>query len=120
MSIQTPDIQLNVNNRKVAAYLASPAGGGPGGAAGGPGFGSARLTQPGQRSLAKVTVMKDDGTREERQVVIGLTSRVNAEVISGLQAGEQVIAGIAQQQATAAPASNNANNRNFRPPFTRF
>jgi carboxymethylenebutenolidase len=30
MSIQTPDIQLNVNDRKVAAYLASPAGGGPG------------------------------------------------------------------------------------------
>jgi hypothetical protein len=30
MSIQTSDIQLNVNDRKVNAYLASPAGGGPG------------------------------------------------------------------------------------------
>jgi membrane fusion protein, macrolide-specific efflux system len=93
------------------------AGGGPG--AGGPGFGSARLTQPGQRSLAKVTVMRDDGTREEREVVIGLTSRVNAEVVSGLAAGEQVIAGIVQPDAgAAAPDSNNRNN--FRPQFMRF
>lgn len=30
MSIQTSEIQLNVNDRKVNAYLASPAGGGPG------------------------------------------------------------------------------------------
>lgn len=88
--------------------------------AGGPGFGTARLTQPGQRSLAKVTVMHDDGTREEREVVIGLTSRVNAEVVSGLEAGDQVIAGIVQPEADAAPTQNGQNN-NFRPPnFMRF
>lgn len=85
--------------------------------AGGPGFGSARLTQPGQRSLAKVTVMRDDGTREEREVVIGLTSRVNAEVVSGLAAGEQVIAGIVQPDAAPAAANN---NRNFRRQFMGF
>lgn len=93
------------------------AGGMPGGA-GGPGFGSARLTQPGQRSLAKVTVLHEDGRREEREVVIGLTSRVNAEVISGLEAGEQVIAGIVQPEAAAQTSNNNGNN--FRPPFMRF
>lgn len=93
------------------------AGGFPGGAPG-RGFGTARLTRPGERSLAKVTVMKDDGTREEREVVIGLTSRVNAEVVSGLAAGEKVVAGIVQNDAPAA--ATNTNNNNFRPQFMRF
>lgn len=91
-----------------------------GAAPGGPGFGSARLTQPGQRSLAKVTVMHDDGRREERQIVVGLTSRVNAEVVSGLQVGEQVIAGIQQSGAGAAANNNNNRNNNFNPRMMRF
>jgi hypothetical protein len=43
-------------------------------------------------------------------VIIGVSSRVNAEVISGLQEGEQVVAGIIQaaavpqQRATAIGA----------------
>lgn len=95
---------------------AREAGGFPGGA-GGPGFGQARLTQPGERSLAKVTVVHDDGTREEREVIIGLTSRVNAEVISGLRPGEQVIAGIAQGGAQGQRPNN---NNNFNPRQVRF
>lgn len=91
-------------------------GGGPAGGAG-PGFGSARITQPGQRSLARVTVVHEDGRREEREVVIGLTSRVNAEVISGLQAGEQVVAGIVQ---SGAPVPNNNTRSNLRPRFMGF
>src|SRR5690606_8427316 len=86
------------------------ASGGAPGAGAGPGFGSARITQPGQRSLARVTVVHEDGRREEREVVIGLTSRVNAEVISGLQAGEQVIAGIVQAGAADAGATNGRTN----------
>lgn len=98
---------------------AREAGGFPGGGGrGGPGFGQARLTQPGERSLARVTVVHDDGTREDREVIIGLTSRVNAEVVSGLRPGEQVIAGIAQGGAQAAPQGNNFNN--FNPRQQRF
>jgi hypothetical protein len=44
--------------------------------------------------------------------MIGVTSRVTAEVISGLTEGEQVVAGIAQ--AAAGPGGqNNNNNQNF-------
>ena len=63
-------------------------------------------TVPARRP-ASVTVMAADGTQQSREVVIGVSSRVSAEVISGLQEGEQVVAGIIQaaavpqQQATA-------------------
>ncbi|WP_288253282.1 efflux RND transporter periplasmic adaptor subunit [uncultured Hydrogenophaga sp.] len=42
---------------------------------------------------AKVKVMKDDGTIEEREVTIGISNRVHAEVLSGLKEGERVVAG---------------------------
>jgi macrolide-specific efflux system membrane fusion protein len=48
---------------------------------------------------ALVTVVNADGTREERQVMVGLTSRVAAEIVSGLREGEQVIAGVVQPDA---------------------
>jgi macrolide-specific efflux system membrane fusion protein len=69
-------------------------GGPPNGARGG-GF-AARGAGP---RPALVTVVKDDGTREERQVMVGLTSRVAAEIVSGLREGEQVIAGVVQPDA---------------------
>lgn len=79
--------------------------------------GAGRRNQGGQlsgdlpaRRPALVRVLKQDGTEEERRVVVGVTSRVNAEVINGLQEGEQVISGIIQA-AAAAPA----NTRGFRP-----
>ncbi|MDP1931825.1 MAG: efflux RND transporter periplasmic adaptor subunit [Gammaproteobacteria bacterium] len=53
------------------------------------------------RRPATVTVVAADGTQQQREVVIGVTSRVSAEVISGLQAGEQVVAGIMQSAASA-------------------
>ena len=60
--------------------------------------------EPGVPRNATVTVVKDDGTREDRNVTIGVTSRVAAEVLSGLTVGEQVVAGIVQAKAPAAPA----------------
>ena len=48
---------------------------------------------------ATVTVVAADGIQQQRDVVIGVSSRVNAEVISGLQAGDQVVAGIVQAAA---------------------
>lgn len=118
-----------------------PPGGFPGGArqgfrpdgAGGPpgaGGGGARFGRPGAGGNpnaprpATVTVVKDDGTEETRQIMVGVTSRVAAEVISGLSVGEKVIAGILEPEGTA-PAGNQNNNGGFRGPgggmpFMRF
>ena len=43
---------------------------------------------------ATVQVVADDGSRETREVTIGVASRITAEVRSGLSDGETVIAGI--------------------------
>jgi macrolide-specific efflux system membrane fusion protein len=48
------------------------------------------------RRMAVTRVLKDDGTEEQRRVVVGVTSRVSAEIISGLTEGDQVVAGIVQ------------------------
>ena len=46
--------------------------------------------------LATVQVQNNDGTITEQEIMVGLTSRVAAEVVTGLQAGDQVIAGVLQ------------------------
>lgn len=40
-----------------------------------------------------VQVVKADGTLEERRIMIGVSDRVNAEVVSGLQEGETIVVG---------------------------
>jgi macrolide-specific efflux system membrane fusion protein len=50
---------------------------------------------------AMVRVMKADGTIEQREVQVGVISRVSAQIVSGLEAGEQVVTG----QAQAVPAA---------------
>src|SRR5690606_40292847 len=62
---------------------------------------------------AIVRVVEEDGTQQEREIVVGVTSRVAAEVISGLQAGERVVAGIIQADADAGAA---ASGQGFGPP----
>ena len=47
-------------------------------------------------SMASIQVQLNDGTLETREIIVGLTSRVSAEVISGLQAGELVVSGVIQ------------------------
>ncbi len=90
----------------------------PGGFGGGNGQGrrgGIASVNPNAPRPATTVVMKADGTREERQVMIGVTSRVSAEVISGLAAGEEVIAGIIQpnQPATAGAPQQNNNRGGF-------
>jgi macrolide-specific efflux system membrane fusion protein len=76
---------------------------------GGSGAAGARTPAPRQ---GKVRVVAPDGTISDREVTIGVTSRVTAEVISGLSEGEQVVAGIVQA-AGPADQRNNGNNNNF-------
>ena len=77
--------------------------GGRGGGRGGAGRGGAAFDQEaGLRPRpASVTVVKDDGTHEVRSVTVGVTDRVNAAILSGLNEGEKVIAGMQTADAGA-------------------
>ena len=58
---------------------------------------------------AMVRVMKPDGTIEQREVRVGVISRVSAQIVSGLEAGEVVVTGQAQP-ASAAKAKAKSND----------
>src|SRR5882672_8248126 len=82
--------------------------GGGGGRRGGRGAGGGgNDAEAGLRPrAATVTVVMDDGSQETRDVMVGVTDRVNAQIISGLEEGEQVIAGqeVTTTRAAARPA----------------
>lgn len=86
--------------------LTFPEAGGFGGG-GRPGGGFAANAQNAGPRPATVTVVNADGSREDRQVMVGVTSRIAAEVVSGLREGEQVIAGIIQPDAEEAATTQN-------------
>lgn len=54
---------------------------------------------------ATVKVVTEQGAMQEREVLIGTSNRVHAEVLSGLQEGERVVVGV-RQPATARRAGN--------------
>jgi macrolide-specific efflux system membrane fusion protein len=56
------------------------------------------------RREARVEVVLPDGQVEERRVVIGVSNRIHAEVISGLAAGEKVVAGVRERNGTRPEA----------------
>jgi len=90
-----------VANQRAGAGRNGGAGRGPG--RGGAGRGAAGADQEaglGPRA-AMVTVVKEDGSREARNVTVGVSDRVNAAVLSGLEEGENVIAGV--QEAPPRP-----------------
>lgn len=63
------------------------------------------LTVPlGAVRNGKVRVLKGDSTIETRAVKLGLQTRVAAEVLAGLQEGEQVIAGARSASPNGSPA----------------
>ncbi|MES3008761.1 MAG: efflux RND transporter periplasmic adaptor subunit [Pseudomonadota bacterium] len=84
-----------------------PPAGANGGRRGRPGAMSGEM--PARRP-ATVRVIGADGIEQERNVVVGISSRVSAEVLSGLVEGEQVVAGILQ---AAAEDQGNNNNQNM-------
>jgi macrolide-specific efflux system membrane fusion protein len=57
---------------------------------------------------AKVKVMAEDGTIEERDVTIGISNRVHAEVLSGLKEGDRVIAGVREPERRATTPQQGA------------
>ncbi|MGP9692433.1 MULTISPECIES: efflux RND transporter periplasmic adaptor subunit [unclassified Psychrobacter] len=60
----------------------------------------ARNQTEGQAKTSKVVrVLNDDGTVEPRTVEVGIDNRVNAQILSGLEEGEQVIIGEASAKA---------------------
>ena len=79
------------------------------------GGGRTAASQPaadGEGSVATVQVKTGDNQFETREVRVGVTSRIAAEVLAGLQEGDQVVAGIIQPSAPAAqPAQRPFNFR---------
>lgn len=61
----------------------------------------------------RVLVVAPDGTIEHRRIVVGVTNRVSAEVLSGLKAGEEVIVGTdgANADSNGAGARDRAHMR---------
>ncbi|MDB5901967.1 MAG: hypothetical protein JWM26_845 [Betaproteobacteria bacterium] len=59
---------------------------------------------------AMVRVVKPDGTLEDREVKVGVMSRVTAQIVSGLEAGEQVVSGSATPRSAAASKGGNSNS----------
>lgn len=47
---------------------------------------------------ALVTVVEEDGSETTQQILVGVSSRVSAEVLAGLEPGDQVVAGLIQRQ----------------------
>lgn len=66
-------------------------------------------TQENTRRPATVEVVKANGAREVRPVVVGVTNRIQAEILEGLSEGEVVVTGI--RQSTANAASSQSQNR---------
>lgn len=98
------------------AYVETPRGEGP--APRMPSGGSEPRAEMGRRAdlqtrieaqprLAKVRVVGANGSIAEREVTVGVTSRVAAEVLSGLTEGEQVVVGI-QEAGQPNGATQNA------------
>ncbi len=59
--------------------------------------GGAAAAETRQRE-ARVKVMLPDGSIEERKIVVGVSNRIHAQVISGLEAGDKVVAGVREPE----------------------
>lgn len=65
---------------------------------------SSALKSPGKDGLYSVRVIGADGGFERRKIKIGLNNKVQAEVLSGLEAGERIVTG----EVNAALVSRNS------------
>lgn len=116
----TPEMRERIEQMRASGGFPGGGGGGfrgggqgqRGGQGAGPGLaGSIALNEPRN---ATVEFVLPDGATEMRKVVVGAMDRVNAQVISGLSEGDQVVAGILQAAVENDDDDNNNNNRNNR------
>ncbi|ABM96674.1 efflux RND transporter periplasmic adaptor subunit [Methylibium petroleiphilum] len=70
--------------------------------------GFATVERPRGTRRSTVKVLTPAGTLEERSVELGVSNRVQVQVLSGLSEGDQVVAGIKQPQQAQAPRSAGA------------
>lgn len=63
-----------------------------------------------REKLFKVMVVDDSGRQIEREVKVGVTNRVSAEVISGLAEGDQVVAGSKSVTSGSGSRANSGAN----------
>lgn len=77
----------------------------------GRGWGQRRAQGNGEntRRPATVEVVKANGSREVRPVVVGVTNRIQAEILEGLNEGDVVVTGV--RQSAAASSSSPSQNR---------
>ena len=68
-----------------------------------------------RRAIVKVAPAADSTTVVEREVTVGVASRVNAEILSGLNEGERIVAGIKVPEAPRAAAQTKAATPAFGP-----
>lgn len=102
--------------RSAAAGEGQAARGAPGGNAQGPrgmrqggaGMGGGRPAGP---RTATVMLALPDGSIEEREVKVGVSNRVHAEVLSGLKEGDSVVAGQKQPEDEERAAAGGQQNR---------
>jgi macrolide-specific efflux system membrane fusion protein len=78
---------------------------------GGRNIAALRARLDAQPRPAKVRVVAADGSIADREITVGVTSRVAAEVLSGLSEGEQVVAGIVQPQQANANQNQQRNQQ---------
>lgn len=68
---------------------------------------------PAGQSYAFVRVVNADGSITPKRIVIGVSNRVSAQVISGLDVGDKVVSGLKQTQSTASSSDHNERQRRF-------
>jgi macrolide-specific efflux system membrane fusion protein len=71
--------------------------------------------RPGGRGAnAYVQLVLENGDIEKREVRVGVTSRIAAEVLSGLQAGDKVVAGVVQSRTQPQQQQRPTGGNGFR------
>ena len=69
-----------------------------------------------RRAIVKVATAADSATTVEREVTVGVASRVNAEILSGLNEGERIVVGVKVPDAPRAAAQTKGATPALTPP----
>ena len=69
-----------------------------------------------RRAIVKVASAAESATVTEREVTVGVASRVNAEILSGLNEGERIVAGVKVPDAPRTASQSKGATPAFGPP----